>query len=314
MKIVIIEQLGISQEELENTKSYFESFGHELKYYMGRDENPQTIIERAFDADVLVISNIKLTSEVIEACKNLKLINVAFTGYDHIDLIACKKKGISVCNCAGYSTTAVSELAVGMAISLQRNIVRMEAQTRKLGTRNNYLGTELFGKTVGIIGTGEIGLATASLFKAFGCKILAFSRTTKDLEFIEYVSIDELMKSSDIISLHIPSNSETEHFINESKLKLMKPTAVIINTARGKIIDTESLSEMLDQNKIGGAAIDVYEMEPPLPIDYTLLRNEKIILLPHIAYATKESMVRRFEIVKSNLESYLKGNLENRVF
>jgi D-3-phosphoglycerate dehydrogenase len=241
------------------------------------------------------------------------LINVAFTGVDHIDLEACRNRKIAVCNAAGYSTTAVSELTIGLAISLLRNIPAMDIQTRIPAGRDNYLGTELNGKTVGIVGTGQIGMATAKLFSAFGCKIIAWSRTERNSDFIKYVSLDELFRCSDIISLHIPSTVETAKLINEELLSKMKTSSVIINTARGQVIDYLALTKMLISGKIAGAAIDIYETEPPISDSHPLLSAPNTILLPHIAYATKEAMLKRFEIAKSNIEFFLNGKVQNRI-
>ena len=313
MKIVFVEPLGVDIKLLESLKIYFKTQGHYLRYFHDRNENPEEIIKRTGDADILTVSNIPINKKIIDACPNLKLINVTFTGYDHIDLEACKKRSIMVCNAAGYSTTAVSELSLGLAISLLRNIVKLDANTRIPGDRNNYLGIELSGKKVGIIGTGNIGLATAKLFHAFGCEILAYSRTTKNIDFLNYVSLDKLLTDSDIISLHIPANDETQNIINEEKLNLMKSSAILINTARGQVVDTQALARALKSNKIAGAGIDIYEQEPPLPKNHPLLDAPNTILTPHIAYATKEAMIKRLGIVKTNIESFVKGDLQNKI-
>lgn len=311
MKIVQVESLGVSLQELENAKNEFEKQGHQYTYYTDIPKNEDELIARMKDAEIVNISNIKLTSKAIESCPNLKYINVAFTGVDHVDLECCKKHGIKVSNAAGYSTEAVSELAVGLAVALMRNFSQMDANTRALKNRNNFLGTELCGKTVGIVGTGNIGLATAHIFKAFGCKIIAYSRTIKNVEGITYVSLDELFEKSDIISLHIPANAQTKGLIGKDLLAKMKTTAIIINTARGPIMDNAALAELLKAGKIAGAGLDVYESEPPLPENYPLLNAPNTILLPHVGYASKEAMQKRFVIVRSNLNSYLSGNQEN---
>ncbi len=313
MKIVFAEPLGVSITELEKTKAYFENKGHSFVYYSDRNDDHKEIAKRTNDADILTISNIPVGKEVISKCPNLKLINVAFTGYEHIDIEYCKKQGISACNAAGYSTPAVAELSLSMAINLYRKILDMDKNTRIPADRKGFLGQELFGKTVGIVGTGAIGLATAKLFHAFGCKIIAYSHTVKFIDWIEYVNIENLLQNADIVSLHIPSNAETSNFINQEKLKLMKKSAILINTARGAIIDSLALSNALKNNEIAGAAIDVYEKEPPLQKDHPLLNAPNTLLLPHIAYATQESMLRRLEIVKSNIDSFLSGDLNNRI-
>jgi D-3-phosphoglycerate dehydrogenase len=311
MKIVQVESLGVSKQELEDAKLEFEMLGHQYIYYTDIPKGEDELIARIKDADIVNISNIKLTAKAIESCPNLKYLNVAFTGVDHVDLECCKKHGIKVSNAAGYSTEAVSELAVGLAVALMRNFSQMDGNTRKLGNRNNFLGTELCGKTVGIVGTGAIGLATARIFKAFGCKILAYSRTQKNIDGITYTTLDELFAKSDIISLHIPANAQTKGLISKDLLTKMKETAIIINTARGPVMDNAALAELLKAGKIAGAGIDVYETEPPLPENHPLLSAPNTILLPHVGYASKEAMQKRFIIVRSNLHSYLEGRQEN---
>ena len=311
MKIVQVESLGVSKQELEDAKLEFEKLGHQFIYYTDIPKGEDELIIRMKEADIVNISNIKLTAKAIESCPNLKYLNVAFTGVDHVDLECCKKHGIKVSNAAGYSTEAVSELAVGLAVALMRNFSQMDGNTRKLGNRNNFLGTELCGKTVGIVGTGAIGLATARIFKAFGCKILAYSRTRKNIDGITYTTLDELFAKSDIISLHIPANAQTKGLISKDLLTKMKETAIIINTARGPVMDNAALAELLKAGKIAGAGIDVYETEPPLPENHPLLSAPNTILLPHVGYASKEAMQKRFVIVKSNLHSYLEGRQEN---
>ena len=311
MKIVQVESLGVSKQELDEAKQEFEKLGHQYIYYTDIPKGEDELIARMKNADIVNISNIKLTARAIESCPNLKYLNVAFTGVDHVDLECCKRHGINVSNAAGYSTEAVSELAVGLAVALMRNFAQMDSNTRKLGNRNNFLGTELSGKTVGIVGTGAIGLATARIFKAFGCKIIAYSRTQKNVEGISYTTLDELFAKADIISLHIPANAQTKGLISKDLLAKMKDTAIIINTARGPVMDNAALAELLKAGKIAGAGIDVYETEPPLPENHPLLSAPNTILLPHVGYASKEAMQKRYVIVKSNLHSYLEGRQEN---
>ncbi len=311
MKIVQVESLGVSKQELDEAKQEFEKLGHQYIYYTDIPKGEDELIARMKDADIVNISNIKLTARAIESCPNLKYLNVAFTGVDHVDLECCKRHGIKVSNAAGYSTEAVSELAVGLAVALMRNFAQMDSNTRKLGNRNNFLGIELSGKTVGIVGTGAIGLAAARIFKAFGCKIIAYSRTQKNVEGISYTTLDELFAKADIISLHIPANPQTKGLISKDLLAKMKDTAIIINTARGPVMDNAALADLLKAGKIAGAGIDVYETEPPLPENHPLLSAPNTILLPHVGYASKEAMQKRYIIVKSNLHSYLEGQQEN---
>ena len=308
MKISVVEPLGIGKEQFETLRAEFETKGCEFEYYMDRNENPDTIAQRIGSADIVVISNIRLSAETMNKCPNLKMLSVAFTGLDHIDLEYCQNHNIEVFNASGYSTIAVSELAIGLMLDVYRKITEMDTTTRQLDTRGTFLGRELHGKIVGIIGTGAIGTQTIKLLKVFGCKILAYSRSqrneVKALD-VEYVSLENLMTNADIVSLHIPATKETSKIINAKMLSLMKPSAIIINTARGTVIDNNALAQALIEGKIAGAGIDVYETEPPLPENHPLLSAPNTILLPHVAYATQEAFDIRADIVMNNIRKWL---------
>lgn len=308
MKISCVEPLGISEKHFEELKQEFAVKGHEFSYYINRDERPETLVERMKESDIVVISNIKLPAEVINACPNLKMLSVAFTGLDHIDLACCKERGIEVRNAAGYSTTAVSELAIGLMLDVMRKITELDSATRHGGSRGMFLGRELKGKTVGVVGTGAIGTATIRLLLAFGCKVLAFSRTKRPEVValgVEYCPLDTLMAESDIVTLHVPLNKETTHIIGQRQISLMKPTAILINTARGNVVDIVALSKALKENRIAGAGIDVYETEPPLPADHPLLDAPNCVVVPHIAYASREAFDIRADIVFDNVREFL---------
>ena len=312
MKITIVEPLGISKASFEKLKEEFEASGNVFSYYMDRNEDAEVLVERMKDADIVVISNIKLTAEVLGKCPNLKMLSVAFTGLDHIDLDYCKQKSIDVFNASGYSTVAVAELAIGLMLDVYRKITEMDATTRNLGGRGMFLGRELHGKTVGVVGTGAIGLQTIRLLLAFGCNVIAYSRTEKDEAKawgVRYVSLDTLMAEADIVTLHVPATKETSKLIDADKIALMKPTAVLINTARGAVVDNEALAFALKEGKIAGAGIDVYENEPPLAKDYALLSAPNAVLLPHVAYATREAFDIRVDIVMNTVRKWIKGNL-----
>lgn len=308
MKIVTVEPLGISNAQFEKLQKEFNAQGLEFVFFTDRNENPDELARRIGDADIVVISNIKLSAETMGHCPNLKLLSVAFTGLDHIDLDYCKSHDITVMNASGYSTVAVSELAIGLMLDVYRKISRFDSQIRNGGTRANYLGLELGGKTVGVVGTGAIGTQTIRLLKAFGCNVLAYSRTerqnVKELG-AKYVTLDELMRNSDIITLHVPLNKETHHLVGREQLALMKPTAVLINTARGNVVDIDALAEMLKQGKIAGAGIDVYETEPPLPVSHPLCDAPNCVMVPHIGYATREAFDIRADIVMDNIRKWV---------
>ncbi len=310
MKIICVESLGISRERFEALKTHYAAMGHEFTYYMDRREDEPTLVERMHDADIVAISNIKLTASVLKQCSKLRYLSVAFTGLDHIDLAYCREHDIEVQNAAGYSTTAVSELAVGMMLDLLRNIVTLSEQMHRGGSRGTFLGRELRGKTVGIIGTGAIGTATARLLLAFGAKVIAWSRTERPAVKamgVEYVPMDTLLLQSDIVSLHVPLCDETRNLISRRELALMKPTALLVNTARGPVCDIAAVGQALIENRIAGAAFDVFEKEPPLPLDHLLLSSNRCLVTPHVAFATEESFAARADIVFGHIDDYLKA-------
>ena len=309
MNIICVESLGVSRERFEELKKHYASMGHEFTYYMDRQEDEATLAERMRDADIAVISNIKLPESVLKQCSKLKYLSVAFTGLDHIDLKYCLNHDIQVQNAAGYSTTAVSELAVGMMLNLLRKIVTLNEKIRQGGSRGTFLGRELRGKTVGIVGTGAIGTATIRLLLAFGAKVIAYSRSQRPevkALGVQYMELDELLKQSDIVSLHVPLNDATRGLIGERELSLMKPTALLVNTARGPVCDIAAVGKALVDGRIAGAAFDVFEQEPPLPVDHLLLSTGRCLTTPHIAFATEESFAARADIVFGHVDDYLR--------
>lgn len=223
---------------------------------------------------------------------------------------------MQIANAAGYSNTAVAELVIGLTLDVYRGISFGNDSIQQGEEVMLYQGNEIRGKTVGIIGTGSIGLETAKLFKAFGARLIGYNRSkrqeAKELG-LEYVSLDELMTQSDIISLHLPLNDETKNTLSREKLEMMKESAVLINAARGPIIDNDALAELLNEGKIAGAGIDVFDMEPPIPADYPLLSAKNALLTPHVAYLTDESMVARAHIAFENVEKFIEGNPQNIV-
>ncbi len=305
MKIVAVEPIGISESRAQEIRQELALKGHEFVWYGDRKEDAATLIERMRDAEVVMISNIPVREEVLSQCPKLQFLNVAFTGLDHIDMAYCQEHGIQVKNASGYATEAVAELAVGLMIDVYRKITFLNGSIRQGGVRGAFLGRELHGKTVGIVGTGAIGIRTAQLLQAFGCKVIAWSRTQKTEVVamgIPYVSLEELMRTSDIISLHVPLTAETNHLISRELLSMCKPTAILINTARGNVVDMDALAECLRDGKIAGAGIDVYEKEPPLPENHPLLNAPNCVLVPHVGYATREAFDIRIDIILGNLE------------
>lgn len=311
MKLVIIEPLGVEKETL--LKMATDTLGNSLEivYYDNKITDTDALIERGKDADIIAVSNLPLNKDVINGCKNLKMLAVAFTGVDHIAMDACKERNIVVSNCAGYSNAAVSDLVFGLLISLYRNIIPCNDIVRKSGTKEGLVGFELEGKKFGIVGAGAIGSRVATIAKAFGCQVYAYSRTVKEIDGVTFVDLDTLLTTCDIVSLHVPLNDKTKGLINAEKLSLMKKNAVLINTARGPVVDSTALSNALNQGKIAGACVDVFETEPPISTEHPLLDSKNLIATPHVAFATKEALVKRAVIVFDNIKSYLAGHPQN---
>ena len=313
MKIVLLESLGIPAELLKSYADKLEAKGHTFAAYE-KNTDAQVQIDRAQDADVIMIANMPLKGEVIRACKNLKFINVAFTGVDHVDLAAAKEMGVKVSNASGYSTQSVAELALGMMLSLLRNVPQVEERCRAGKTKDGLVGTELRGKTVGIVGAGAIGQNTGRLCKAFGCKVIAYNHRPKQAAegtIDEFVDLDTLTRESDIISLNCPLNDSTRGMFDAERIAMMKKTAILINVARGPVVDSRALADALNEGRIAGAGIDVFETEPPLDVNHPLLHTPNTIVTPHVAFASKESMALRAQIVFDSLDSFRAGKQVN---
>lgn len=311
MKIVFLEPLGIPQELLKEKVSAAIGEKCEIVYYDDRREDKDSLIERSADADAVVLSNFKYDREVMKHCPNLKMICVAFTGVDHIDMQYCRQNDITVCNCAGYSTSAVADIVFAMAISLARNILPCDKRCRENGTKDGLVGFELDGKTFGIIGTGAIGTRVANIANAFGCKVIAYSRTKKDIPGVTFVTLEELLKQSDIVSIHMPHTPETTDFIGAKQLAMMKPSAILINTARGPIVNSTALAEALENGQIAAAGVDVFTCEPPIPANEPLLKAPNTLLTPHIAFASHQAFEKRADIVAENLKKWLEQAPQN---
>ena len=261
-----------------------------------------------------MLANMKIDQKVIEKADSLKYINIAFTGVDHIPLDYAKSRNIDISNASGYSTDSVAELCICFMLQLLRNVGKVEERCRNSLTKDGLIGSTLKGKTVGIIGGGKIGSQVAKLAKLFGAKTVLYSRSKKDSNlFDEQLDLEKLLAVSDIVSLHCPLTKETENLISYNQFSKMKSTAFLINTARGNVINQEALSDALKNGVISGAAIDVFDIEPPLPSNHILLNTPNLILTPHIAFATKESLQLRAEIVFDNLYSWLNGEVKNRI-
>ena len=313
MKIVLLENLGVIDAVIQKHSQKLARMGHILLTFE-KNTVPDIQVERSKDADVLMLANMPLDVSVVRKAEKLKFIDVAFTGVDHIPVAEAKTRGIAISNASGYATQAVAELAISFMIQLLRNVPQTEERCRTGGTKDGLIGHLLCGKTVGIVGVGAIGRKTATLCKAFGCRVLAFNRSAvSDPSIDEQVTLEELLQQSDVVSIHCPLTLETKGLIGSAELDKMKKTAILINTARGGVVDTTALAAALQNGTIAGAACDVFEAEPPLPADHPLLHTPNTIVTPHIAFASVESMEQRAEIVFQNLYSWLEGNQINKI-
>lgn len=309
MNIVLMEPLGIAAETLDKLAETLTSQGHGFTAYDSFTTDTAELIARGKDADVMIIANHPLPGDVIRAAENLKLVSVAFVGIDHVDVEACREKGVKISNTGGYCDDAVAELAVGLTLDCLRNVTACHASVQSGGGKAGLQGNELAGKTVGIVGTGTIGCRTAEVFKAFGCKLIGYSRSRnrKALDLgVEYRTLNELMAEADIISVHTPLTPDTRDLIGAEQIGLMKQGAILVNTARGPVVNTRALADALNAGKIK-AGIDVYENDPPLEASHPLMGAKNLVCTPHVGFDTRESIDRRAVMAFENVTSWLDG-------
>ena len=313
MKIVLLESLGCAPEIMEENAAKLAAQGHKFEAWE-KSGDIETLKKRVKDADVIMLANMPLPAEVLEAAPNAKFIDVAFTGVDHIPLEDAKKRAIAVSNASGYADDAVAELTASFMIQLLRDLDRAQEACRDGKTKAGLRANLLRGKVVGIIGAGSIGKRVAALCKAFGAKVIAHNRhAVSDPNIDANVPLDELLATADIVTLHTPLTPETRGLIGRRELDAMKNSAFLINTARGPVVDNQALAEALNEGKIAGAAIDVFDMEPPLPPDYPLLHSKNTLVTPHLAFYSEESLNKRAETAFDNLHSWLLGNQKNKI-
>lgn len=314
MNIALLEPLGIPGKTIDELAAPLKAAGHEFVYFDTKTTDADELTRRSAGAEIVMIANNPYPAEVIEASDALKMIAVAFTGIDHVALDACRARGIEVRNCAGYSDISVAELALGLTIDVLRKVVAADGAVRKGETSAGLMGTEIFGKTVGIIGCGKIGCATGRLFRALGARVLGYSRHEHPeaaAAGIEQVPLDTLLNQADIVSLHLPSNESTRKSFGAGQISQMKDGAILINCARGAIVDNDALADALNAGKLAGAGIDVFDMEPPIPADYPLVNVANCVFTPHVAFLTRESMERRAIIEFENVLAYTEGRSQN---
>ena len=317
MKIVILDGRALNPGDL--SYDVIRQFGDVTEY--SRTDSPEETIARIGDAQIVLVNKVPITEEILAACPNIQLICVQATGYNIVDVDACAKRNIPVCNVPAYGTAAVAQFTLALMLELCHRIGLHDQAVHdgKWCRCTNFCfwdtpQMELGGKTLGIVGFGRIGQAVAKLGQAFGMKTIAYSRTPKpELSHLaEFVDLGTLLATSDFVTLHCPLFPETAKMINEASISKMKDGAFLINTARGGLVDEVALRDALIRGKLAGAAVDVVSEEPMKPSN-PLLDAPNCIITPHIAWAPKESRQRLLDCVVENIRSFLDGKPQNVV-
>lgn len=293
----------------------FSILSDEVKVY--EETKPEQILDRIQGFDVVVTKEMPVSGNIIRSFPDsVKLIVEAGTGYNNHDLEAIKEKGLTLCNVPAYSTERVAHTAIMLILNLSSSM-RKQMNMLHDGDRSNFTRcmqvdhVEVNGKTLGVIGTGNIGREVIKIAQALGMKILAYARTPREDEpGIRFASLEEVLAQSDYLTLHCPLNAETRHLINRERLALMKPTACIVNTARGALIDEEALIEALQEGHIAGAGLDVQETEPPAA-DNPLYDMDNVILTPHMGWRGLETRQRLVSIAADDIKNFLAGTPVN---
>ena len=316
MTIVILDGYALNPGDL--SYDNLRQFGT-LKVY--DRTTPEQVIERAKDADVILINKVVLGEHEFAQLPHLRYIGVQATGYNVVDVEAARKHNITVTNIPAYSTASVAQMVMAHLLNITQS-VDYYAQQNRAGrwTKSpdfcywDNSPIELAGKQMGIIGFGRTGSAVAQLAQAFGMKIATYtSKPQEELpEGVEKLSLDELFATSDVLSLHCPLTPTTRHLVNAERLALMKPTAILINTARGPIVDEQALANALNSGALHAAGIDVLCEEPPVKSS-PLLTARNSFITPHIAWATLEARTRLLQICEANLRAFIEGQPQNVV-
>lgn len=316
MKIKVLDGYGLNPGDL--SWEGFEMLGECTVY----DRTyPEQILKRAAEAEVLITNKTVLTAEIMKALPKLKYIGILATGYNVVDVKAAKELGIIVTNIPAYSTNSVAQMVFAHILAITQRVEYYTQENRK-GRWTNcndfcYWNTpliELADKQIGIVGFGNTGQATARIALAFGMKVLVY--TSKKVEQlpagVTKTSMDDLFRNCDIVSLHCPLTDTTKNLVNAKYLKLMKPSAILINTGRGPLVNEKDLADALNNGTIYAAGLDVLSTEPPT-VDNPLLTAKNCYITPHIAWATKEARLRLMDVAVENLRSFLSGTVVNNV-
>ena len=278
------------------------------------------VVKRAQNAEALIVNRIVLNRAVLDALPKLRYIGTLATGYNTIDVRAAREKGVTVCNVPLYCVETVAQLTLALLLALCCRVEHLSAVTRSGGWNDAVEAThttapilELSGKTLGILGFGNIGRAVAQLGLALGMRVLVHSRTQRALPAgCTWCGFETLFETADVVSLHCPLTDETRGIVSASVLARMKPTALLINTARGALVDENALADALNSGRLAGAGLDVMAEEPPRP-DHPLLTAKNCLITPHIAWASREARLRLIDAVAGNLRAFLAGQPVNVV-
>ena len=312
MKIVISEPIYLNDEYRGRLKAM-----GDLRDYDSVPASDEEFVRRIRDAEIVIAGRYGFSAESINKAPTLRMIALWQTGYDNVDLPAATSRGIVVSNVHNYAFDTVAEFAFALALNLLRKVDKADMNLRRgMFDWRRYVGKELMGKTLGVIGLGSIGRRVAQIAHGFNMKVLSVTAHPSPERAVElgikFVDLDTLLAESDIVSLHVPLTPKTEHMLSTSDLARMKTTAILINTSRGKIVDERALIEALKERRIAGAGLDVFEKEP-LPIDSPLLELDNVVLTPHIAFLSEESIDECTRITIENVEAFIKGQPQNVV-
>lgn len=277
-----------------------------------KQTKPSEILENIGDAAIVITNKVILTEEILKKCANLKLICIAATGTNNVDLEAAKRLNITVCNIPNYSTPSVSQLTMTFILALATNLFSYASDVKSDKWQKapqfvmlDHPITELKGKSLGIIGYGTLGKEVAKLAEAFGMHVIKGTRNTPLLD---------ILKQADFVSIHVPLTAETKNLITRKEIEQMKKTAYLINTARGGIVNEKDLADCLKEKKIAGAALDVLTVEPPTNGNPLLERDiPNLLITPHVGWASKDSIERLLQILSDNISAFIKGSAQNVV-
>ena len=315
MKIVILD--GYTTDEGDLSWSELAKLG-ELEYY--ERTSADKVVERSKSADILISNKIILSREELSQLPKLKYIGLLSTGFNVVDLEYAKKKGIPVCNIPNYSTKSVAQLTIALLLEIAMGVAK-HSQSVSQGKWSECKDfcyrvqdiAELDGKTIGLVGYGAIAREVAKISSAFGMRVLAYRRTPCQESIAQMVTLDELYRRSDVISMHCPMNSDSDKMIDATAISKMKDGVIILNTARGGVVDERAIRQALDCGKIAGYGADVLSTEPPSQ-DNPLIGAPNCYITPHIAWASREARSRLMRIAIDNVRSFLSGEVKNCVY